>query len=426
MLKWEKDICYPGKVARFATSSWTTGGTAKYIPITKDNLKESHFKWGMEAISLFVKNNPRSQFFKGKGLVIWGSFSTNPYTGEKNIGFISAILQKTAPWIGQHFREPNSDIAFMENREEKVQKIIEATVDKDITFLSGQPSWGSDLLYKVLEYTGKKNILEVRPHFELFFRGGMAIDLYRAQFEQLIPSEKMKYYQAYNASEWFFAVQDANGVDDMLLLTHHGVFYEFIPLEEYGKKNPQVLTLAEVATEREYVIVISNNSWLRRYVLGDTVRFTSLDPWRIKISWRTKYYIDVVGECVTSDYTDKAILEACKKTDTVATDYMVAPITYSWGDIRWAYEWIVEFIKPPQDMKQFAHILDQELCHLNSYYFDERHDTKVLGDPLVHGVAQGTFYEWMKAHNRLWWQFKIPKLMNDRKNIEEVLKIINE
>jgi hypothetical protein len=424
MLKWEKDVTYPGKIDWFATSSWTTWWVGKFIPITRDNLKQSHFKWWMEALSLFVRNNPRSQFFKWKWLVIWWWFTKNPYTWENNVWFISAILQKTAPWIWQYFREPCAEISYMENREEKAQRMIEDTIDKNITFLNWQPSWWSNFLYKVLEYTGKKNILEVWPNLELFFRWGMSIDLYLPQFHTLLPSPKMKYYQAYNASEWFFAVQDKNNIDDMILLTSHGVFYEFIPFEEYWKINPTVLTLNEVEIWKDYVILITNNSWLRRYVLWDTVKFTALNPWKIKISWRTKYYIDVVGECVTSDYTDKALLETCKITDTIATDYMVAPITYVWWDIRWAYEWIVEFTKKPTNIEEFAKILDRELGNINSYYFDERHDTKVLWDPVIHAVKQWTFYDRMKSKNKLWGQYKIPKLSNDRNNIDEVLAII--
>ena len=424
MLKGEKDITYPGKVDRFATSSGTTWGTAKYIPITKDNLRDSHFKWGLEIVSLYVKNNPRTQFFQGKCIAIWWGFSKNPYTGEENVGFISAILQKEAPWMGQYFREPKPEISYMENWEEKAQLMIEDTIHKNITSLNGQPSRGSNFLYKVLEYTGKKNILEVWPNFEFFFRGGMAIDLYRPQLEKLFGGTKVKLYQAYNASEWFFAAQDSNYTDDMLLFTKHGVFYEFIPTEEYGKENPIVLTLNEVETDKEYVILITNNSGLRRYVLGDTIKFTTLNPWRLKISGRTKYYIDVVGECVTSDYTDKALLEACKKTDTIATDYMLAPITYSGGSIRGAYEWIVEFTKKPRDDHEFAKVLDKELCAINSYYFDERYDTKVLGEPTVHCVWQGTFYEWMKSKNKLGGQHKLPKVSNDRKNIDEILEMI--
>ncbi len=426
MLKGEKNITYPGKIDRFATSSGTTWGTAKYIPITKANLRESHFKGGLESLSLYIRNNPRTQFLQGKGLVIWWSFTQNPYTGEQNVGFISAILQKTAPRIGQHFRYPRAEVSFMDNREEKTRMMIEEWLDENITFFNGQPSWWSNFMYKVLEYTGKKNILEIRPNMELFFRWGMAIDLYKPQFQKLFPSPKMKYYQVYNASEWFFAVQDSNFADDMRLLTNHGVFYEFIPFEEYGKENPTVLTLKEVEINKEYVIMITNNSWLWRYVLWDTVRFTCLEPWRIKISGRTKYYIDVVGECVTSDYTDKALLEACKQTDTIATDYMLAPITYSGGSVRGAYERIIEFTKAPKDDQEFTRVLDKELCDINSYYYDERYDTKVLGDPLVHCVKQGTFYERLKSRNKLGGQHKIPKVFNDRKNLDEILALMKK
>lgn len=425
MLKWEKDICYPGKVDRFATSSGTTWGTAKYIPITKDNLKASHFKGGLELLSLYIKSNPRTQFFQGKGIVIWWWFTKNPYTGEDNVGFISAILQKEAPWIGQYFREPKPEISYIENRDEKAQRMIEDTVNKNITFINGQPSRWSNFLYKVLEYTGKQNILEVWPNFELFFWGGMAVDLYRPQLQTLFWGNKVKLYQAYNASEWFFAAQDSNFTDDMLLFTNHGVFYEFIPAEEYGRENPTTLTLNQVEINKDYVILITNNSGLRRYVLGDTVKFTTLNPWRIKVSGRTKYYIDVVGECVTSDYTDKALLEACKQTDTIATDYMLAPITYSGWSVRGAYERVIEFTKAPKDDQEFAKVLDKQLCNINSYYFDERYDTKVLGDPLVHCVKQWTFYAWLKSKNKLGGQHKVPKVSNERKNIDEILAIIS-
>jgi hypothetical protein len=425
MLKWEKNITYPGKIDRFATSSWTTWGNAKYIPITKDNLKQSHMKWWLESLSLYIKNNPRTQFFQGKGLVIWWSFTQNPYTGEHNVWFISAILQKEAPWIGQHFRYPRAEVSYMDNREEKTQKMIEEGLDENITFLNGQPSWWSNFMYKVLSYTWKKHIHEVRPNLELFFWWGMAIDLYKPQFQTLFPNKQMKYYQVYNASEWFFAVQDTNFADDMRLLTNHGVFYEFIPVEEYGKDTPTVLTLNDVVVDKEYVIVITNNSGLRRYVLWDTITFTHLTPWKIKIVGRTKYYIDVVGECVTSDYTDKALLEACKKTDTIATDYMLAPITYTGWSIRWAYEWIIEFTKLPQNPEQFAKILDQELCNHNSYYFDERYDTKVLGEPNIHCVQQWIFYSRLKSKNKLGGQYKVPKVSNDRKNIDEILSMVD-
>ncbi|AHB41158.1 hypothetical protein P148_SR1C00001G0363 [candidate division SR1 bacterium RAAC1_SR1_1] len=424
MVKGELDVSYPGKIDRFATSSGTTGGTAKYIPITKENLKTSHFRGGIESLSLYIKNNPKSKFFQGKGLVIGGGFIKNPFTGEDNVGFISAILQKESPWIGQTFKTPGPDISYMEDREEKVKKTIALAETQNVTSISGQPSWMSNFLYRVLEATGKKNILEVWPNLEFFFWGGMAIHLYKKQLEALIPSKTMKYYQIYNASEGYFASQDTNDTDDMLLFTDHGVFYEFIPLQEYGKENPTVLTLDQVEVDKEYVILITNTSGLRRYILGDTIKFTTLNPWRIKITGRTKYYIDVVGECVTSDYSDRALVAACNKTQVHATDYMVAPIMYEGGEVRGAYEWIIECDQVPENQQEFATILDKELCDVNSYYYDERYDTKVLGEPTVHLVPKGTFYLWLKSKNKLGGQHKIPKLANDRKNIDEVLKII--
>ena len=425
MLKWEKNITYPKKIEWFATSSGTTWWAAKYIPMSKDFIKNSHIKWWVEAVTLYLKNNHRSRFFQWKTIAIWWSFSKNPYTWEDNVWFLSAIVQKEAPFIWQHFREPSNKISFMENREEKSLKIIESTINKNITSLSGSPWWWLNFLYNVLAYTGKKNILEVWPNFEVFFRWWMSIDLYRPQLAQLFPSRKVKYYQIYSASEWFFAVQDSNSATDMLLLTDNGIFYEFIPFDEYGKKHPTTLTLEEVELWKDYVLVITNNSWLRRYILWDTIRFTSLDPRRIVVAGRTKYYIDVVGECVTSDYTDKALLEACKKTDTIATDYHAAPVTYSWWSIRWAYEWIIEFTKAPKNISEFTKILDRELCNATSYYFDERYNTKVLWELIVHAAKQWVFYDRMKSKNRLWWQFKVPKLSNDRTHFDEILDIID-
>ncbi len=424
MVKGELDVSYPGKIDRFATSSGTTGWTAKYIPITNENLRTSHFKWWLESLSLYIKNNPKSKFFQGKWLVIWWWFVKNPFTWEDNVWFISAILQKESPWIGQAFKTPWPDISYLDDREEKVKKTIDLTTKQNVTSVSGQPSWMSNFLYRVLEETGKKDILEIRPNLEFFFRWGMAIHLYKKQLEALMPNKNMKYYQIYNASEWYFASQDSNDADDMLLFTDHGTFYEFIPFQEYGKENPTVLTLDQVEIDKEYVILITNTSGLRRYVLGDTIRFTTLNPWRIKITGRTKYYIDVVGECVTSDYTDRALLAASTKTNVHAYDYMVAPIMYEGWEIRWAYEWVIECENIPEDQEWFKKVLDQELCNVNSYYYDERYDTKVLGEPIIHLVPKGTFYKRLQSKNKLGWQNKIPKLANDRRTMEEVLKII--
>lgn len=426
MLKGEKDITYPGKIDRFATSSWTTGWTGKYIPVTKEALKKSHFKWGTEWLNAYCKNNPRSQFLKWKWLVIWGSFGENPYTWEQNVGFISAILQKNTPWILSLLREPRGDITYIDNWEEKLNAIVERAVTQNITLIYGQPAWVLNLFYKALEYTKKENILEIRPELDLFFWWGLPIDLYKSQFTKLIPSVKMKYYQAYNASEGFFAMQDENFADDMLLLVNHGTFYEFIPSEEYGYKNPTVLTLEQVEVEKDYILVITNCSWLRRYIIGDVIRFTNLKPRKIKVVGRTKYFIDIIGERVFLEHVEKAILQTSKITNTIIGDYMVWPLIYEWWKYRAAHEWIIEFVKEPNDIQEFTKILDEEMWKTNIYYFDERHDTQVLGEPKINTVKQGTFYDWLKFNGKLGGQFKIPKLSNDRENLDSMLWFMKE
>ncbi len=426
MLKWWEDITYPGKIDRFATSSWTTGTTAKYLPVTMEWLRKCHFKGSIDGLTFYIKNNPRSQFLNGKWLIIWGALSTNPYTGEENVWFISAILQKNTPWLGKILKEPQDDIAYIEDRENKLDAIVEYTVDKNITSINGQPWWLLNVLYRVLEYTGKKNISEVRPNLELFFRGWLPITLYKDQFEKLIPNPKMKYYQVYNASEWFFGIQDENDVDDMLLLTNHGTFYEFIALENYGTTNVPVLSLQEVELGKEYVIIITNCSGFWRYILGDVVVFTNLTPRKIKITGRTKYFIDMIGERMFLSHIEKAILETCKKTDTIIAEYTVWPHVYEWWrEARGAHERIIEFIKKPEHMNIFTKTLDQELWTINPFYADERYSTKVLGFPIVHAAPTGTFYEWMKTKNKLGGQYKVPKVANDRKNIDEILGMIN-
>ena len=409
----------------FATSSGTTATTSKYLPVTNEALKKCHFKWGIDGVTFYIKNNPKSQLFKGKWLLLWGVLGQNPYTGEENVWFISAILQKNTPWLGKILKEPQDDIAYIEDREAKLDAVVKHTVKKNITSINGQPGWLLTLLYKVLEYTGKKSILEVRPNLEVFFWWGLPITLYKEQLAKLIPGSQMKYYQVYNASEWFFAVQNENFADDMLLLTNHGTFYEFIPLEEYGTPEPTVLTLQDVEVQREYVMLITNHSGLRRYVLGDVIIFTQLKPWKIKITGRTKYMIDMIGERLFLNHVEKAFLETCKQTDAIVAEYTVGPHIYTWWQVATgAHEWLIEFVKKPDNMQHFTQILDQELCTINISYADERQRTKVLWLPIVHAVPTGTFYAWMKKHNKLWGQHKVPKIKNDRELVDEILEII--
>lgn len=425
MLRWEKNITRKGKIPWFAISSGTTGKEWKYIPLTKEHIKTSQFRWGSEVIAWYLKNNPQSKLFTGSIIAIWWTFIKNPYTDEDNVGYITAILQKHSPWIGKFFKKPWSKISFMEDREEKIQKIIETTIHQNITGITGQPSRCTQFLYKVLEYTGKKNIFEVWPNFELFIWWGMAVDLYREQLTQLFPGDQFKYYQAYNASEWFFAVQTDNEDENMMLLTNAGVFYEFIPIEEYGKSNPNTLTLADVEIWQDYVLVITTNAGLWRYVIWDVVQFTSSHPHKIKITGRTKYYIDVVGEGTTIEYTDKALLQACKKTGLIATDYTVGPIAPS-GNERGAYERIIEFSELPKNPSEFEKILDEELQQAFSNYYDERHYNNSLKRLVIHPIKSWTLNTWLKKCWKVTGQSKVPKLTNHREHIDSILKMIKE
>ena len=426
MLRWEKDIAYPGKIPLFAISSGTTGKEWKYIPLTHEHLKTSQLRWWEKLLARYCKENPQTQMFTGKTILIWWTFIKNPYTQKDNVWYITAILQKKTPLIGRLFKWPKLKTSFIENREEKSEKIIEETINQHITWISWQPSWCTQFLYKVLDKTWNNNIHEIRPDFEIFFGWGMSVDLYTDNLKELLPDPKFKYRQSYNASEWFFAIQCKNDTNDMLLLTDNGVFYEFIPKEEYGKENPKIIILKDVEKDKEYVLVITTNAGMRRYIIWDTLKFTEIEPfYKIKITGRTKYYIDVVWEWTTVEYTDKAIMAACEKTSAIATDYTVWPIAPKWKE-RWAYERIVEFSKEPKNIKEFEDILDLELQKKFSNYYDERNYNNTLKKLILHKVERGTFQKRLQSNNKVVWQSKIPKLMNNRNILDNIFSFINQ
>lgn len=418
----EKHVLYPGKTPRFATSSGTTG-KGKYIPVTYDSLRSNHFWWGTRLLLGYLANNPGSWLYTGYGLVIGGWFMTNPLTGEANVGFISAILQHCSPWYAKLMKQPKPKISYIADRQSKVDKIIATTRYKNITSISGQPSWCSAFLQKVVEQTGVSNILELRPQFELVIWWGMAKTLYDHIYQTLLPSDRIQYYQVYNASEWFFAVQDRNGIDDMLLLIDHAVFYEFIPLGRYHHGDMSVvLPLEHIEIGEEYVILITNNAGLYRYILGDTVVFTAREPYRLRVSGRTKYHIDIVGECSTMDHIQTALTHACTQTWASIKDYTVWPSDFvSWK--KWAYHFVIERTQIPADMELFTHLLDDVLGQANSYYYDERYDTDMLAMPHISSVRAGTFYERCAQHGKLGGQHKIPRVSNDRGLVGELLAI---
>lgn len=424
MLRGEKDITYPGKIPRFATSSGTTGDNKKFIPITKENLRETHIKASTEILNRYYKNNPKTKLSNGKFIVIGGLMEKNPYTSKSNVGFMTAIFQKNQPKITELLRRPTNRITYLSDREQKIQKTVIQTSKENITSITWQPSWCLDFFHRILKYTGKKTILEVRPNFEVFLRWGMSIELYKPEYEKILPSNKVKYYQTYSASEWFFAVQSDNDDPNMYLLTDNGVFYEFIPLEEYGRPNPTVLTLNEVKMGEEYVLVITTNAWLRRYCIEDVIAFTSLSPWKIKITWRTKYYIDVASERTTVEHTDRALFEACKVTHAIATEYTVGPVMDT-KENKFGHEWIIEFTRSPENIDHFLKVLDGELWKINSAYYDERHITKALSAPVIHIAPTGCFYNWLKSKNKIGGQFKVPKLANNRSILDELLTMLH-
>lgn len=424
MLKWEKDISYPGKIDWFATSSGTTWDNKKYIPITKENFYETHVKASKEIINRYYKNNKNTKLFTGKYIVLWWTMEKNPYTNQNNVGYMTAIFQNNEPQITQIIRRPTNDITYLSDWEDKINKTVKQTIKEDIISITWQPSWCLDFFNRVLKYTGKNNIFDVWPNFEVFFWWWMSMDLYWDEYKKIFPGDQMKYYQTYSSSEGFFAVQNKNNSEDMYLLTNNGVFYEFILRDDYNKWNMKAITINDIEIWKKYVFVITNNSWLRRYVIGDTIEFTSINPRKIKINGRTKYYIDVASERTTVEYTDKAIFETSKETDSTVLDYTVGPY-YDDKENKFWHERIIESIKKPKDLKNFILLLDDNLSKANSYYYEERTSTKSLLLPKVKFVEQWTFYSWLKSKNKLGGQYKIPKLSNDRKIIEELLKIIS-
>ena len=426
MLRWEKDITYPGKIPLFAVSSGTTWEKWKYLPVTKALINDSQIDWWAKLVSYYCKANPKTKMFTWKTIAIWWIFVENPYTKENNVWYMTAIIQKRTPWYAKLFQSPRRKIAFIEDWEEKSQKIMEQVLHENITWITWQPSRCTQFLYKVLKETWKSNIHEIWPDFEIFFWWWMAVDLYRETLKELFPDPKFKYWESYNASEWFFACQCENDADDMLLLTDNWVFYEFIPHEEYWKENPKVVSLKDVELNKDYVIVLTTVAWVRRYIIWDTVKFTEIEPYfKIKVTWRIKYYIDVVGESTTVEHTDKAIVEACKRTWAIASDYTAWPVTPKWTQ-RWAYERIIEFGKEPKDLKEFQKVLDEELQKAFSNYYDERNFNNTLDELIVHQVKPWTFQKRLEKNNRAMWTSKVPKLLNDRHILEEIFEMIGE
>lgn len=414
----EQNVFWDAPIKWFAKSSGTTNAKSKFIPVSNDALEDCHYKGSKDLLCLYLNNNEDSDMFLGKSLRLGGS--SQIYEDKETLfGDLSAILIENMPIWAEFSSTPSNKISLMSEWEQKLTAIINETKNENVTSFAGVPSWMLVLMNRMLEETGKGNLLEVWPNLEVYFHGGVSFEPYREQYQKLLPKSNFKYYEIYNASEGFFAIQDLNDSSDLLLMLDYGIFYEFIPMETFGTPNQKVIRLAEVELFKNYAVVITTNSGLWRYLIGDTVRFTSLNPYRIRVSGRTKHHINVFGEELMVENTDQAIAKACQLTHTEVIEYTVAPIFMD-GKEKGAHEWMIEFKKNPTDIDQFRTILDETLQSLNSDYEAKRYNNMTL-NPLVINLARPQlFYDWLKERDKLGGQHKIPRLSNQREYLEQL------
>ncbi len=425
MIQGEKNILWPSEIRWFAKSSGTTSDKSKFIPISDETLEDCHYKAGKDVLSIFAQNNPDTCIFDGKGLIMGGSQKVSEINNRVYFGDLSAVLLQNYPSWLEFLRTPDVSLALIEDWEEKLEKIAHATINENVTSISGVPSWNLILLKRLLEISGKKHIIDIWPNLELFIHGGVSFVPYRQQFEQTIGSSKMIFMETYNASEGFFGIQDQPNSNELLLMLDYGIYYEFIPMDEFNKTNPKVIPLEAVDTGTNYALVISTNGGLWRYIIGDTVRFTNLSPYRIVISGRTKNFINAFGEEVIIDNTDSALAIACNKTGAIINEYTAAPIFLSAAGNA-AHEYLIEFEREPDDISRFIDILDAELKNLNSDYEAKRSRDLMLHKPKVIVAPKDTFFRWLKYRGKIGGQHKVPRLFNDRKYLEELLTFVTE
>jgi len=422
MMQGEKNLLWPGETRWFAKSSGTTNDKSKFIPVSKDSLEDVHIRGGRDVLALYLKNNPDSGVLSGKALTLGGSHRVNNYNNNSYYGDLSAIIIENIPFWTEFYRTPSTEISLIEEFEEKIEKIIQHSLDENVTSFAGVPSWYLVLLKRVLEVTGKSNILEVWPNLEVFTHGGVKFEPYREQYEKLIPSSQMHYVETYNASEGFFGIQDEPDKHDMLLMLDYGIYYEFIPMDEFRSDNLRAVSLEDVEIGRNYAMVISTNGGLWRYLIGDTVRFTQKYPFKFVITGRTRHFINAFGEEVIIDNAEKAFQIACERTGAIISEYTGGPI-YMKEHNRGAHEWIVEFEQNPDDMDHFISLFDGALKTINSDYEAKRHKNLSLEMPHMVVAPKGLFYEWMKRKGKAGGQNKIPRLANDREYLDQLLEL---
>lgn len=424
IVKGEQNLLWYSETKFFAKSSGTTSDRSKILPVTKEALEDCHQKGGKDLLALYYSNYPEAKLYKGKHLVIGGSAETNSISDDSYLGDLSAIIMKTLPWWAEIKRTPSKEIALMNEWESKIDKIAENTINEDVGILIGVPSWTMVLANKILEITGKKTLKEVWPNLELFMHGGVSFEPYQEEFKKIVGSPSIKYVESYNASEGFFGIQDQKDSGELLLMLDYGVFYEFIPMSSFeGKSSKIVLDLKEVELGVNYSLVISTNAGLWRYIIGDTICFTSLKPFRFKITGRTKSFINAFGEELIVDNTEQAIADVCLKTNSQIRDYTACPL-FMENKERGKHQWLIEFIKKPDDMERFAFLLDEKLRDLNSDYDAKRTKNLVLDQLSIQTLEKGIFDLWLKSKGKLGGQNKVPRLSNNRDYYNELMELI--
>ena len=417
----ESNIFWPNPIKWYAKSSGTTNAKSKFIPVSTESLEDCHYAASKDLLCMYLNNNEDSQLFTGKSLRLGGSKELYKENGTV-FGDLSAILIDNMPFWAEFSSTPSSKVSLMSDWEVKMAAIVEETRNENVTSLAGVPSWMLVLLNTILDTTGKNHLFELWPNLEVYFHGGVSFVPYVDQYKAILPRDNFKYYEIYNASEGFFAIQDQNNSSELLLMLDYGIFYEFIPMDTYGTPQQKVIPLSEVEIGKNYAVVITTNAGLWRYKIGDTVRFTSTNPYRIKVSGRTKHHINAFGEELIIENAEDALRSVCSQTQAEIVDYTAAPIFMN-GKAKGSHEWLIEFKTPPSDLKQFNQLLDQKLKSLNSDYEAKRLNNMTLNMPTLHVARERLFYDWLKKHDKLGGQHKIPRLSNSREYIDELLQL---
>lgn len=418
----EKDILWPGQVRWYAKSSGTTNDKSKFIPVSKEGLQNIHYLGGKDVVALYLQQNPKSRIFDGNALILGGSHAPNYNVSNSLVGDLSAVLIENINPLVNMVRVPKKATALLSDFEIKRDRIAHETLNKNVTNLSGVPSWMLSVLNRVMELSGKQYLDEVWPNLEVFFHGGVAFTPYREQYKKLIRKPDMHYMETYNASEGFFGIQSDPSDPAMELMIDYGVFYEFIPMDELEKENPTVVPLSGIEIGKNYAMVISTSCGLWRYLIGDTVKFTQKNPYKFIISGRTKHYINAFGEELIVDNAEKGLAKACSETGAQIQEYTAAPIFMD-ANAKCKHQWLIEFSKKPDSLEKFAHILDKTLQEINSDYEAKRYKDITLQHLELIEARPDLFNDWLKMKGKLGGQHKVPRLSNSRTYIEELLKI---